>query len=82
MKDKLKSKLFKFIFIHYILGSFAIMCILYDIPNWGEILASIYFVIACFTFVSFLGELGGLIESYELLEKYMQRDIKKRNDDK
>jgi len=81
MKEKLRSKLFRFIFIHYILGSFAIMYVLYEIPNWGEIFATIYFVISFFTFVSFLGELGGFIENYERLEQYVQRDIKKGKDD-
>ena len=82
MKDKLKSKLFRFIFIHYILGSFAIIYVLYEIPDWGEILALIYFCIAFFTFVSFLSELGGLIETYESLEQYVKKDIRIRKDSK
>jgi hypothetical protein len=79
MKDKIK-KLFRFIFIYYILGSFAIIYVLYDIPDWGEALATIYFAISLFTFHWFFSELGEFIESYEYLEQYVKRDIKKRNE--
>jgi len=79
MKDKIK-KLFRFIFIYYILGSFAIMYVLYDIPDWGEALATIYFAISLFTFYWVFSELGELIESYEYLEQYVKRDIKKQKE--
>ena len=52
------------------------MYVLYDIPNWGETLASIYFAISLFTFYWFFSELGGLIESYEYLEQYVKKEIK------
>lgn len=81
MKNKRHIKLLRFIFIYYIIGGFAIMYVLYDIPDWGESLASIYFAISLFTFYWFFGELGEVMESYERLEQYVRKDIKKRNDE-
>lgn len=77
MKDRMK-KLFRFIFIYYILGGFAILYVLYDIPDWGETLASIYFAISLFTFHWLFSELGGFMESYEYLEQYVKKDVKKQ----
>lgn len=85
MKDRMK-KLFRFIFIYYILGGFAILYVLYDIPDWGETLASIYFAISLFTFYWLFSELGGLMESYErkdiLLEQYMNKQKEGANNEK
>lgn len=78
MKDKIK-KIFRFIFIYYILGGFAIMYVLYDITDWGETLVSIYFAVSLFTFQWFFSELGELMERYEYLEQY-KKDIEKQKE--
>ena len=73
MKNK---NLTRFIIINNFLGSLAIMYVLYEeFPNWGEILASIYFIISIFTSIFFMVALYDLEEAYNY---YLKKEKERR----